>query len=302
MRPSHLASSTLVFLIGLAAACGEDAETETDPGGGGNAPGTTTTTTATTADCPADGGCTPGTMETEACTFCGERQRVCGADCRYGDWDESQCTGECLAGTEELGTSEGCGPDATQDRRCSDTCVWETTSPCAVDCSTKDPPAGWNVTSTANIQRAQVNLTATTYEEAFGPFPIDPNLSNSTNIVRIGPTTILSWPVTIPPSAGPNSYAFFTWTGFINTTSTRVTVSYCRGGIDDPVPQAAGKSCAGQGNNPGGNLSFGPGQDANCVLGPGDYWFNIAHIGLADEMTCEEFTGCDWRGSPIGIF
>lgn len=304
VRHGILTAAALGLFGGLSAGCGGGDDVPTSSGAGGSGAGTTsaggTSTSSTT--CPADGVCTPGTIEVEACAFCGERQRVCNPECQYGDWDESQCTGECAAGAEELGTGEGCGPDATQDRRCSDTCVWETTAPCTVDCSTKTPPAGWNVTSTANIQRAQVNLTATTYEEAFGPFPIDPNLSNSTNIIRIGRTTILSWPVTIPQDAGANSYAFFTWTGFINTTSTRVTVSHCRGGIDDPVPQAAGKSCIGQGGNPGGDLSFGPGQDAKCVLGPGDYWFNIAHIGLADEMTCDELGGCDWRGSPLGIF
>lgn len=171
----------------------------------------------------------------------------------------------------------------------------------APSCSGSVVPAGYRTATTTSFKRNNNNFSASNYAEFLGAYPMDPTFSGATYRVAIGPDVILTMPFTIPTNADLDTYVWLSWVFFGGTAnSTRVTVSRCPGGVleADAVPQQQpGKSCVGQGGMPGGDLTFGRSTDATCVLAPGDYHLNIAHIDRTDASGCSEFS-CEWRVQP----
>jgi hypothetical protein len=64
--------------------------------------------------------CDPNLLATEACGFCGTRERICGADCMWPEWSECQGSKTCAPGTK-MPCAEGCG-----NLICGQDCEWAT--------------------------------------------------------------------------------------------------------------------------------------------------------------------------------
>lgn len=77
------------------------------------------------------GACTPEEVGTRGCGagICGHEERVCGADCQWGDWsecviDENDCT------PGDTRTNQPCGNCGTRDEVCSAECLWVADGAC----------------------------------------------------------------------------------------------------------------------------------------------------------------------------
>jgi len=71
--------------------------------------------------------CIVGTVEKEACGYCGTRSRTCTASCEWSDWSDCQAEGVCFPGSEEF---EACGLCGTKNRLCNPACQWNPWSLC----------------------------------------------------------------------------------------------------------------------------------------------------------------------------
>jgi formylglycine-generating enzyme required for sulfatase activity len=84
-------------------------------------------------ECLNQGECGPGAVDTAACEFLGEKQRLCSSECEWGEWDESACS-ECEPGTSEV-TNEGCPQlGQIQERECDSDGNWVALTSCTADC------------------------------------------------------------------------------------------------------------------------------------------------------------------------
>ena len=86
-----------------------------------------------TSDCLSEGECAPGALDQEATDMCGERQRLCSAECAWNDWSTTIPDGECAAGASRT-TGDGCPTDESKDQTCSSTCEWADDTTCESVC------------------------------------------------------------------------------------------------------------------------------------------------------------------------
>ncbi len=84
--------------------------------------------------CLGEGECAPGSVETEATPYCGERARICDEACSWRAWTETvPGTGACDPGETRMVEAD-CGPDGQREQTCSDACDWESSGPCVDLC------------------------------------------------------------------------------------------------------------------------------------------------------------------------
>jgi formylglycine-generating enzyme required for sulfatase activity len=84
-------------------------------------------------ECLNEGTCSPGEIETAPCEFTGEKHRLCGNNCEWLEWDDSDCS-ECAPGTFEI-TDVGCQELwEIKKRECNTVGSWETVVDCTADC------------------------------------------------------------------------------------------------------------------------------------------------------------------------
>lgn len=72
--------------------------------------------------------CSAGQAQSEACGNCGQRERVCGADCKWESWGSCGGEGECASGATD---EQDCGDCGKHSRTCDDTCHWGDFGACA---------------------------------------------------------------------------------------------------------------------------------------------------------------------------
>jgi uncharacterized protein (TIGR03382 family) len=77
--------------------------------------------------CGGQGVCAKGASDTQACGNCGTKSRTCSNSCQWGGW--SGCTGQgvCVSGAAE---SKACGNCGASDRACGANCQWTSWSEC----------------------------------------------------------------------------------------------------------------------------------------------------------------------------
>ena len=78
--------------------------------------------------CGAEGPCTPGEVQLEACEgLCTSKASTCTEECQWGTWGACEQLGDCAPGDSD---TQACGSCGTQTRACTDLCTWGTWGPC----------------------------------------------------------------------------------------------------------------------------------------------------------------------------
>ncbi len=179
------------------------------------------------------GGCTPGQSATEACGFCGTRQKVCQNDCTYA---VGACQGQpanpCPPGAidYELGLSCDVGG---RERFCSAACTWGSFGGCFV------PEGG--------LTGASIKIPATVGAKASAKFTLPAAqtlelLGDTCPTATIG-TTMTSYQYVEVYNPTAKTATVSVWTGKATGGVDIDTVMAAYGGVNVPFTAAARMAC-----------------------------------------------------------